>query len=772
MKKGFIFIPILGLCFWLIFNNQNEPQGITQNRIESSLNADWLFKMEGEIGNWDSINLPHTPRIEPLVVNDQWQGEMWYQKTLLINDDSKRYFLEFEGVMTECEVWLNEISLGTHQGGYLPFIFDITERLNYNAENNLKVYVKNEDNADVPPGKSLETLDFNTYGGIYRSVNLIATNTLHITHPLEIENTMGGGIIAHFEEVNPEAAKGSIRVSVKNSGNESTIAKLNLTLTDASGTSHVFLSDEITLETGSAQTMNIPVEIKYPKLWSTSVPELYTMDVAVYQDNLKVDAQSIKIGIRDIELSADGFFLNGEKIYIRGTNRHQEYPYIGYALSKNANYRDAVMIKQAGFDFVRLSHYPQDESFLNACDELGILVMDAIPGWQFIGGETFVKNSFQNIREVARVDRNHPSVVFWEVSLNESGMDDTYMKEANRILREELPFDDTYTAGWIDHPAYDLYIPARQHGKAPDYWKDYKDNSRPLFIAEYGDWEYYAQNAGFDQKSFKDLKEDERTSRQLRTHGEKRLLQQAFNFQEAANSNRRASNTIGHANWLMFDYNRGYAPDIESSGISDIFRIPKFAYYFYQSQRPPADTLALKDGTGPMVKIASFWEKDANLNLRIYSNCEEVALYVNDRLAERKMATKDKYSDELAFPPFQFDLGKYENSTLKAIGYIAGMEVALDVVNTPLEPTAVRVKLENNYSKAPDTNDVIFVYAQITDTNGTIVPSATGAIQFDLEGTGELIGENPVRAEAGIATVLFRGDPSTVQISARMVEME
>jgi len=395
---------------------------------------------------------------------------------------------------------------------------------------------------------------------------------------------------------------------------------------------------------------------------------------------------------------------------------------------------------------------------MKACDELGLLVMNCISGWQFTGDEKFIENSYQEIRDLARRDRNHPSVVFWEVSLNESDMKEPYMKKANEILRGELPYANIYTAGWIDNPNYDLYIPARQHGKAPEYWNNYEKENRKIFIAEYGDWEYYAQNAGFNQTSYSNLKEEERSSRQLRAYGEKRLLQQAFNYQEAFNSNLKGKHTIGQANWLMFDYNRGYADDIESSGISDIFRIPKFAHYFYQSQRSPKVKLNQKLVSGPVIHIASYWNEKSPLDVTVFSNCEEVAFYVNDVLISRKKPTISPFSNELPHPPFVFSIPKFEKGTLRAEGFINGKKVAEHSVKSANEPSKIVVSYDESTVKInPDFPDVVFVYATITDANRNLVSDATTEITFSIEGTDvELVGQNPFPAEAGMATILVR----------------
>ncbi|MEM7110697.1 MAG: glycoside hydrolase family 2 TIM barrel-domain containing protein, partial [Bacteroidota bacterium] len=714
--------------------------------------------------------LPHSPRIEPLVVNAQWQGDLWYQKSLQVQDLSTKYFLEFEGVMHEAKLWVNGTSAANHAGGYLPFFADISDYL-IAGQNQITLWVNNQDNPSIPPGKPLDGLDFNYYGGIYRQVNLIKTNKLHITHALQVDRMGGGGVLCHFDSISQTFAQGSVRVHVKNERDQKANFRVKATLTNPKGKALTFYSATTELAQNSDTDLNLNLRVEDPFLWSIKTPHLYAMKIEIFDhDDQLVDDYVEKIGIRKIELTSSGFFLNDEKIYLRGTNRHQEYPYVGYAISKNANYRDAVKIKQAGFDFVRLSHYPQDEEFLKACDELGILVMNAIPGWQFFGDQAFIQNSYQDIQRMVRRDRNHPSVAFWEVSLNESSMTEAYMNRANEILKEELPFDDTYSAGWIDHEAFDLYIPARQHGKAPDYWNNYRSNERPLFIAEYGDWEYYAHNAGFNQSNFKNLQADERNSRQLRSHGEKRLLQQALNFQEAANSNRKGPNTIGHANWVMFDYNRGYADDIEASGISDIFRIPKFVHYFYQSQRPPEDTLALREGTGPMVKIASYWNADSNPNLRVFSNCEEVELYLNDSLIAKSGPKRDRYSTHLAFPPFQFNLGAFTPGKLSAVGKIGGQAVCRDVVRTSGHPKSLRL-FADNFSTVTETDDLIILHAEVVDSLGSLSHVAQHKVKFELLGEGELLGENPVEAVAGVASILYRGDPTQLNISAESSQL-
>ena len=396
------------------------------NNIEiSSFNDGWEFALKDL--NYTQIQIPHTPRIEPLVVNNQWQGLHFYKKSFKITNPSiGKYFLHFEGVMHDAKVFINSNKVTTHLGGYLPFTIDLSNYL-FEGENTINVEVSNLHNPTIPPGKELKSLDFNFYGGIYRDVWLIRKNKIYVTDPF-VEKNSNAGWLLYFDKVSKDIATGTLRIELKNELKADTEVEVQGTL--STNQNEFYFNKKINLEKNTKKILSIPIEIDSPQLWSTTRPTLYDLTIDVISNGLIYDKVKDKVGIRDILLTEDGFFLNGKKLFIRGTNRHQEYPYVGYAISNNANFRDALKIKNAGFDFVRLSHYPQDKSFLDACDELGLMVMNAIPGWQYFEDGQFMENSYQDIRDMIRRDRNHPSVVFWEVSLNESEMTEEFIKKS------------------------------------------------------------------------------------------------------------------------------------------------------------------------------------------------------------------------------------------------------------------------------------------------------------------------------------------------------
>jgi beta-galactosidase len=755
---------ILTLLFLTVFlSSCGKKPAVVFSTGPGNFNAGWEFvkdptgnispelfqKTDDKTSGWQKVSLPHTSNIEPVDSPEkQWQGIARYRKFFTVPEqfEGKSISLNFDGAMQVAKVYLNGELIQTHWGGYLPFQVKLDGKVKFGKVNCVLVELDNRDYPVVPPGKPLATLDFNYYSGLYRNVTIEVKNKLHISDPITANRVAGGGLLVTYSEVSDQSAKINVQVDVENENTNIITASLQISLADAS--EKTVLSEEVASE-------NIPASgffqfkkefsVQNPKLWSPDSPNLYLLKVKVMSGKTVVDSISEKIGIRTFYFSAkDGFVLNGQKLKLRGTNRHQEYPYIGNALSDNAQYRDAYKIKQAGFNFVRSSHYPQSPAYLAACDELGILVMDAIPGWQFVGNEEFQNNSIRDVRETVRRDRNHPSIVLWEASLNESGMPKPFMERAHQAVHEELPFTNIYTAGWIDD-VYDVFIPARQHAKPPYYWNKYAQD-KPIVIAEYGDWEYYAQNAGFNQTAYADLKQDERNSRQLRGFGQKRLAQQAFNYQESHNDNLNGP-AAGDANWLMFDYKRGCAPDIESSGIMDIFRLPKFAFYFYASQAEQAN---------PMIYIANFWNDPKFKGVKVYSNCDEVELSLNGKVIARQRPDQDRNSTNLKHAPFTFSIPEFIAGKLEAKGYINGKEAVKTERKTPGAPAKITLSVDlSGKELQAGKNDVIFVYASVTDADGTVIPDDIRPVTFTIEGDCELVGDNPRKAEAGISTILL-----------------
>jgi len=382
--------------------------------------------------------------------------------------------------------------------------------------------------------------------------------------------------------------------------------------------------------------------------------------------------------------------------------------------------------------------------------------MDAIPGWQFIGDSTFCSSVIHDTRLMCRRDRNHPSIILWESSLNETWMPFRFLSELNKTTHSELNMLQCYTCSWMD-TICDVFIPARQHAKAPDYWNNYKKR-KPLLICEYGDWEYYANNAGFKQTEFNDLAPSSRNSRQLRSAGERGLLQQAFNYQEAHNNNLEGP-AIGDANWLMYDYNRGYAPDIESSGIMDIYRLPKFAYWFYRSQSERS----------PVCFIAYYNTRSSGNQVKVFSNADSVMLYANDTLIAKQGPDINANTMLLDHPPFTFTIKKHAH-TLSATGIKNREKIVSSSVSEPSIPAAIRLSVDfSNRPLSADGSDAVFVYASVVDSTDNVVYTDTSAIEFSIKGDAVIIGDNPVKAEAGIAPVIIKSGtiPGKITIRAK-----
>lgn len=710
---------------------------------------------------WQPATLPHIAFPEPLIIERPREGIAYYKKTFTIpaNFKGQHISIEFEGAMQIAWVWFNGKFITRHLGGYLPFTLDITDIAKYGQENSITVKVDNRPSPLVPPGKPVSRLDFVYYSGLYRDVWLHVDNLLHITDANAIDRIAGGGIFVTYPTVNYKQATINIKTNVINESATAKTFTLIQELADAKGNIVATTkSAGNSLQQGNDAHYSQQLNVEHPSLWSPDSPYLYTLRSYVVEDKKKVDTHTTKIGIRSFFISKEtGLLINGKPVRIEGSNRHESYPWIGNALSNNASLRDAVIIKASGMNCIRVGHYCQDPSFYDACDSLGILLVNCTPGWQFFNkSETFISNSLNDIRQMIRRDRNHPSILLWEVSLNEAYPPAEYRCKQVETAKSEWPSGlNFYTSG-------DSYFTKACYDVPYDDWADniearnnttYPNNA--FLIREYGDFEFGGTQS---------------TTRQLRGNGEKALLQQAWNLQWEHNRNREQyPHAIGDLTWAFFDGLAGYVQGIEGWGIADLKRIPKFSYYFFQSQR--------KD-KNPMCYIADYWmPSDSPRKIIVYSNCDEVALYINNREITRQYADSgpdspygtdwDKGGNPydggnvkaLSSPPFTFKNISFEAGEIKAVGYINGKQVATYSVHTPGKPYKIILSADTQgVPMKADGADAVFIRAYIVDEHNNPVYTADNEIQFSITGDARIIGSPTINAEAGIGSILIQSN--------------
>lgn len=728
---------------------QNQALAVHPDTLKQEFN-------QLSMGNWEKINLPHTPFVEPLVVLHQWQGICYYRKILNVSkkEIDKQLWLEFEGAMHLADVWVNGQHLIQHSGGYTPFVVDVTGMLHADRGNEILVRLDNRNNPLIPPGKPLETLDFCYYGGLYRDVNLIVKHPVHITHPIMANEVAGGGIFVTYPYVSKQEAEIKVKTQVSNKVGTQRHLTIRHTLYEWSkkkgrGKKVALVESPLVLAAGTTQHHTQQFTVNNPKLWYPDSPALYVLRTEVMDGRKVTDCEDTRIGIRRIEMTREkGFVINNKPLKLEGSNRHQEYPYVGNAISDQAQYRDMYQIRDNGFNTVRLGHYPQDPSVLEACDELGLLVIESIPGWQFFNkAQGFVDHTYKDIRDLIRRDRNHPSVIMWETTLNESWPPKSWKDQAVRIAHEEFPGDQCYTSG--DTYGYDgfdvCYNDWREGYNRPN------TTSKPGFIREYYDYEFGGHYS---------------TTRVTRGDGDYALMQNAWNAQWSHNRYRAYYPwTIGGAVWSMYDYNRGCCDNICYSGLADLFRLPKFGLLYFRTQ--------MKEGTftpaGPMtyeVFINSHWLEGSSDTLQVYGNVDEVKLQLNGRVIARqypddKPSTSEYVSrpdggnaENIDFPPFTFFNVNWERGELKAIGYKDGKAVAEHVVRTPGAVEAMDITyFESGVSAS--CRDLLIVYVNLKDLQGTgCFGENNREVKLEVLQGGELRGPATIKAEAGVASFL------------------
>ena len=750
-------------------------------RISYSFDKDWRFfrplqgagaaspltASEGQTSlppnaEWEPATLPHSVRLEPRDVSGgrNYQGICWYRKQFAVKPEwrGRILYLNFQGAMQVADVWLNDIHLTTHFGGYIPFTVDISKAAKFDGENTLVVRLDNSDNPEVPPGKPQNQLDFVYFGGLYRSVQLQVLNPLHITDPILAGKVAGGGIFVTYPGVGKASSTVQVQTDITNETDERQSCIVTQKLFGPDGEVAATAERKLSIAAREAQALTQQLQVRNAKLWHPENPQLYWLHTTVVENGQTIDDQYTRIGIRSIRFDKDsGLSINGEPFFSIGANRHQDHPYVGYALPPSAHYRDAYKLREAGFTSYR-SHYPQDPSFMDACDELGILAIVSNPGWQFVGDEIFKKRACQNAREMIRRDRNHASVAIWEAEMNESD-NSSIAAELYRIVHEEFPGPDCYTAG----------NPIEKLVEGFNGWDigyvgyTHDDRSHPSWIREWGD-------------QVDNWSDQQGRVRVAREWGETPMLVQAFSHMLSLNRIYSSENMPAGADlWAGVDAYRGYHHQPFLGAPLDLFRLPKFDYFMFQSQRPHDMKPAIAR-SGPMVFIANFAAFHSPAVVTVFSNCEQVRLYQNGKeVATQKPDTGYK----LPHPPFTFKVGDFsgtrtmlfsngvaptgtEIGELRAEGLIGGKVAAAHHIQSPGEPKALELKLDTcGRDPIADEADWVRVYAHICDARGTTYPYGDDMVTFSVSGQGLLIADekifsNPIRAEAGIATALVR----------------
>ena len=751
------------------------------------LENNWRFKEQGA-NEEEIVSIPHTVALEPLEVYKPTMGLFEYRRKFTVPKEyeHQRVLLQFEAAMTNCKVFVNDQLVLEHFGGYLPFFADITDVVR-GGENEVFVLLDNHDDKNTPPGKPTEGLDFLYYGGIYRSVSLLVRPPMY----LDVAAEHGR------ERIDTKLEDGKARVAVteriRNHGAQKELT-LRLSILE---NERILKTQEVSVLAKAHAVASTEFLLEEPTLWDTEHPHLYKLEAKLFSDGVCVDKSVTEFGLRHVEMRADGFYLNGKKAMLFGVNRGQQFPYIGLAASDAAQRREARMLKESGVNCLRLAHYPQSPAFITECDRLGILVIDPVPGWQFLGGKLWQERLEQNLKELVWRDRNHASVLIFEVTPNETNWatktGDLFLHHLHEIVKAEC--SSALTGG--DKVGRKNAL--RAGFDVPYYGEDCRTplskllhpDTRLTLKREYGDW-CFGGNAS--------------TSRVARGDGEKAMQVQTWNFQFDHNRTMLEGGVIGDLIWEGIDHNRGYFPDapISKSGIFDIFRIPKLSYQFVRSQKA-AQTL---EDYVIFMQALRFTDKK---KLVFYSNCDRLDVFADGALLKTQTAdngpTKpfsekkskeinDNYwmteedhiatskkpcllakhtisclfdggnCDGLAFPPFTFtDLDLQNVQELRIKGYVQNRLVkevtyraASSAATLSIAPQTRGLPLQAN------DNDFIFVYVSALDTNGTVDTDFSDEITLTVE-NGSCIGHQSIAAEVGTAAFLVKANADVKKLT-------
>lgn len=597
------------------------------------LNDDWLFTEQFEDSlvapeylenTLQPVRLPHTCKETPFHYFDEslYQMVSGYRRHLLIPKDwqGKRILLTFEGAAHDSTVFCNGKKVGEHHCGYTAFTVDLTDNVLYGQDNLLCVRLDSRENLNVPPFGYV--IDYMTYGGIYRDVRLEVKEKVSLSD-----------IFVHTAidfRSSPVTAQITSEITLTESDDNVTIRQYYMPKSTAAAQESWRLLCEQTVSTDVScdKEFSLTATITSPLLWDTEEANLYILKTQLYQDNTLLDETETTFGIREAVFKKDGFYLNGRKLRIRGLNRHQSFPYVGYAMPKSMQRLDADLLKkELGLNAVRTSHYPQSHYFLERCDELGLLVFTEFPGWQHIGDDSWKAQAVANAEDMIRQYRNHPSIILWGIRINESPDDDAFYEKTNAVAHKLDPSRPTggVRAMKKSHLLEDVYTynDFLHDGEMPGCDPKKKvtsDMEKPYLISEYNGHMYPTK--AFDN--------------------EERRSEHAIRHANVLDAVAGQPDIAGSFGWCMFDYNThkdfGSGDRICYHGVMDMFRNPKLAANIYaceQEQTPVLEITSSMDiGEHPGCNRG---------NIYILSNADSVKMYKNDRFIKEYLPEMSPY---------------------------------------------------------------------------------------------------------------------------------
>ncbi len=603
-----------------------------------NINDSWKFIKQDEVNaynksfddtSWETVSVPHTwNAIDGANGFDFYKGACWYRKELMIDtlQQGNRVYIEFNGSNSITDVYVNGHHMGQHRGGYSTFRFDITDVVEFGKLNTLSVKVDNTVVEDVYP----QMADFTFYGGMYRDVNLVFTNHVHF----DMMDYGSQGIYIVQDEVNEEKAALTIKSKIVNDLDTEKKVRLWADLFDAEGKVVAYAAKEIVLAAGENKEVEMPAVIKNPTLWNgRKNAYMYKANVSLTSFNDTIDEISIPFGVRYFEVDPNkGFILNGQPLRLNGVSRHQDRKDMGWAITKKEHKEDMELIKEVGATSIRLAHYQHDQYFYDLCDQEGMVVWAEIP-FISIMSKTELEgiNAKQQMIELIRQNFNHPSIMFWGVQ-NEIQIGGNrpevrkLVRELAELTKKEDPTRLTTQANVMFVPDTDEYnymtdiIGYNKYygwyqGEAEDFgpWIDgyHATNPNvPLGISEYG-------AEGIIQYHNNDPKVNDYTEEYHALYHEKVwkiFAERPFLWSTYV--------------WNMFDFganirDEGGVQGRNNKGLITYDRkIKKDAFYMYKANWSNEKVLHITSKR--YVDRA-----DEAINVKIYSNCDEVTLYVN-----------------------------------------------------------------------------------------------------------------------------------------------